>query len=459
MAASESGQPAVQQRTQVATQIVLEEAMQGLRSVSKAEVVELKSFAKPPQAVKLVMEAVCVLMGCAPTWAESKRLLCGASFLSTLATFDRDSVSPARLRKLRKYLRMQELVPEAVKKVSTAAEGLMRWLLGMAAYASIRTGVEIELAVAPLPAPVPVPAKQHAQVKRPATAGDSLPVASESGQPAVQQRTQVAAQIVLEEAMQGLRSVSKAEVVELKSFAKPPQAVKLVMEAVCVLMGCAPTWAESKRLLCGASFLSTLATFDRDSVSPARLRKLRKYLRMQELVPEAVKKVSTAAEGLMRWLLGMAAYASIRTGVEIELAVAPLPAPVPVPAKQHAQVKRPAKATRSTTLQRPKSAPISSGVADRPPWDDGRPKKPQPGPMPSRAKVVWANDCPHARDLKAADAKAVVASSSSTRLSHVSNPLALIGAVEQVATQLNALSRVVHDMSVRVGVVEQLITT
>ena len=46
-----------------------------LADVAKADLVELKSFAKPPQAVTLVMESVCILMGRAPTWGDAKKLI------------------------------------------------------------------------------------------------------------------------------------------------------------------------------------------------------------------------------------------------------------------------------------------------------------------------------------------------------------------------------------------------
>eukprot|EP01043_Picozoa_sp_COSAG02_P067298 COSAG02_NODE_10768_length_1861_cov_20.941544_2_plen_392_part_01 len=319
-----SQQPmAVQQHAQVATLASLEAAVQGINSLSKAAVVELKSFAAPPHAVKLVMEAVCILLGCTPSWAESKKLLGDTSFLGKLASFDRDGVPAARLRKLRKYVRLPELHLDAVKKVSAAAEGLMKWVLAVAAWASIRTGVAIELAVAP--------------IAEPATAAPGLPKQRTKNRPvahpasqqpmAVQQHAQVATLASLEAAVQGINSLSKAAVVELKSFAAPPHAVKLVMEAVCILLGCTPSWAESKKLLGDTSFLGKLASFDRDGVPAARLRKLRKYVRLPELHLDAVKKVSAAAEGLMKWVLAVAAWASIRTGVAIELAVAPIAEP------------------------------------------------------------------------------------------------------------------------------------
>ena len=149
--------------------------------MSKADLVELKSFKAPPELVKLVMEAVCVLMGRAPTWENSQKLLKHAPFLHSLKAFDKDAVSSAQLCKLRKYVGMPELHPDAVSKVSKAAQGLWVLVLGIAAYASIRTGVELELVAVPAPPPQQHTTRPLAQSV--ACAGDSLPSAAAVQQP------------------------------------------------------------------------------------------------------------------------------------------------------------------------------------------------------------------------------------------------------------------------------------
>ncbi|CAN0589569.1 unnamed protein product, partial [Ectocarpus sp. 12 AP-2014] len=44
----------------------LESAVSALKSLSKGDIVEVKAMKKPPAAVKLVMEAVCIMMGVKP---------------------------------------------------------------------------------------------------------------------------------------------------------------------------------------------------------------------------------------------------------------------------------------------------------------------------------------------------------------------------------------------------------
>ena len=53
----------------------LEEAMKALESLNKKDIQELKTYGRPPALVEKVMEAVMILRGCDPSWAESKRQL------------------------------------------------------------------------------------------------------------------------------------------------------------------------------------------------------------------------------------------------------------------------------------------------------------------------------------------------------------------------------------------------
>ena len=53
----------------------LAEATKALESLNKKDMTEIKSYAKPPALVEKVMEAVMILRGGEPTWAEAKRQL------------------------------------------------------------------------------------------------------------------------------------------------------------------------------------------------------------------------------------------------------------------------------------------------------------------------------------------------------------------------------------------------
>jgi len=52
----------------------------------------MKAFAKPPRDVKMVMDAVCVLFGIAPSWEASRKFLADTKALEKLMTYDKDNV-------------------------------------------------------------------------------------------------------------------------------------------------------------------------------------------------------------------------------------------------------------------------------------------------------------------------------------------------------------------------------
>ena len=53
----------------------LAEATKALESLNKKDMTEIKSYGRPPALVEKVMEAVMILRGGEPTWAEAKRQL------------------------------------------------------------------------------------------------------------------------------------------------------------------------------------------------------------------------------------------------------------------------------------------------------------------------------------------------------------------------------------------------
>ena len=54
---------------------VLSYNIQALESLNKKDMTEIKSYGRPPNLVEKVMEAVMILRGSDPTWAEAKRQL------------------------------------------------------------------------------------------------------------------------------------------------------------------------------------------------------------------------------------------------------------------------------------------------------------------------------------------------------------------------------------------------
>jgi len=63
-------------------------ALKALDALEKKDIQEIKAFASPPDAVKMVMEAILILFGRPTDWKSAKGLLGEMSFMEQLVKFD-----------------------------------------------------------------------------------------------------------------------------------------------------------------------------------------------------------------------------------------------------------------------------------------------------------------------------------------------------------------------------------
>lgn len=128
---------------------ILEEAINALNTLKPQDITLVKSMKNPPDAVKMVMAAVCIMRDIAPDrvpdpatgrkildyWGPSLKLLGDINFLQTLKDYDKDNIPPALMAKIRKeYLPNKDFKPSVVAKASSAAEGLCKWIIAMDMY-------------------------------------------------------------------------------------------------------------------------------------------------------------------------------------------------------------------------------------------------------------------------------------------------------------------------------------
>lgn len=131
---------------------VLEEAIQALNTLKPPDITLVKSMKNPPEVVKTVMAAICVIKGISPDrvndpttgkkvmdfWGPSKRLLGEMGFLQALKDFDKDNINPDTMKKIRKdYIPNPTFKPHIVAKASSAAEGLCKWIIAMDLYDAV----------------------------------------------------------------------------------------------------------------------------------------------------------------------------------------------------------------------------------------------------------------------------------------------------------------------------------
>ena len=128
----------------------LAEALGALDTLKPSDISMVKSMKNPPKAVKLVMEAICVMLDEKPTrikdpagsgkmiddyWGPALKVLGDAKFLQRLKEFDKDNIDAKIIARIRQqFIPHEDFVPDTVKKSSSAAEGLCRWVRAMDVY-------------------------------------------------------------------------------------------------------------------------------------------------------------------------------------------------------------------------------------------------------------------------------------------------------------------------------------
>ncbi|CAL4076496.1 unnamed protein product, partial [Meganyctiphanes norvegica] len=120
---------------------LLEEATAALNTIKQDDIVFIKAMKNPPSGVKLVMEAVCVLLGEKPDripdpqgtgkmveeyWSVSKRLLGDIKFKENLLLFDKENISSKAIQCIRsKYCNDPNFRPDKIAVASKAAETIL----------------------------------------------------------------------------------------------------------------------------------------------------------------------------------------------------------------------------------------------------------------------------------------------------------------------------------------------
>lgn len=121
----------------------LEAAVESLNSLSKNDVIEVRSMQRPPEGVKLVIEAVCIMKGIKPKkidgdkpgkkvddyWEPGKALLGDPQkFLDSLLNFDKENIAETTITKIKPYIDSPDFQVSVISRVSKAATSMCQWL-------------------------------------------------------------------------------------------------------------------------------------------------------------------------------------------------------------------------------------------------------------------------------------------------------------------------------------------
>ena len=122
----------------------VQEASQAVKSIKKQHLVEVRSMANPPPAVKLALESVCLLLGeGTPDWKGIRQVTMRDNFIPTIVNFNTDDISDeVRIQMQRKYLDNPDYDYEKVNRASHACGPLVKWALAQFQYADMLKRVE-----------------------------------------------------------------------------------------------------------------------------------------------------------------------------------------------------------------------------------------------------------------------------------------------------------------------------
>ena len=107
----------------------VQQASAACYSLRKEDVVELRSFHKPPRVCRLVLEAVALLLGDPfDTWASLRAMMDEKGLLQRLLHVEAMSLPPTVLLQVHWYIDNPELVADHVAMISRGAKALRLWV-------------------------------------------------------------------------------------------------------------------------------------------------------------------------------------------------------------------------------------------------------------------------------------------------------------------------------------------
>lgn len=115
---------------------------------NQSEINSVRSFNRPPPAVKLVLEAVAILLGEYKgdkeyEWSQAKAMLQNVTlFIKNVVGLDKDNLPPDRLVKLRKYITNPDFDPVLVLEKSSAVAPLCIWVKAVNTYSETAKKIE-----------------------------------------------------------------------------------------------------------------------------------------------------------------------------------------------------------------------------------------------------------------------------------------------------------------------------
>ncbi|ESO89348.1 hypothetical protein LOTGIDRAFT_210379 [Lottia gigantea] len=134
----------------------LDAALTSLKSLNKNDIVEVRALQRPPEGVRLVIEAACIMKGIKPKkiagekpgqkiddyWDVGKAAIQDPiKFLESLFKYDKDNIPDDVIKRIQPYIDDESFTPENIAKVSKACTSICQWVRAMHKYHFIAKGV------------------------------------------------------------------------------------------------------------------------------------------------------------------------------------------------------------------------------------------------------------------------------------------------------------------------------
>lgn len=134
---------------------VVDAAIETLNSLTAQDFAAVRAVKTPPNSIKLIMEAICMLKNIKPDkipdpngktvddyWGPAKRIMGEPKFVAELTEFEKDDINMKTMKLIRdRYLSNAEIDPETSKQSMGAGDAvakcLFRWLVSIEAYDKI----------------------------------------------------------------------------------------------------------------------------------------------------------------------------------------------------------------------------------------------------------------------------------------------------------------------------------
>uniref|UniRef100_A0A8C3AR66 Cytoplasmic dynein 1 heavy chain 1 n=1 Tax=Cyclopterus lumpus TaxID=8103 RepID=A0A8C3AR66_CYCLU len=120
------------------------EAQNAVKSIKKQHLVEVRSMANPPAAVKLALESICLLLGESTTdWKQIRSIIMRENFIPTIVNFEADEISDSIREKMKKnYMSNPSYNYDQVNRASLACGPMVKWAIAQLNYADMLKRVE-----------------------------------------------------------------------------------------------------------------------------------------------------------------------------------------------------------------------------------------------------------------------------------------------------------------------------